>query len=234
MKLTLINKKQEAPDVVSFTFKNEVALTWQAGQFLLYTLDHPNPDDRKTKRYFTISSAPFEGHVMLTTRFAKEKGSTFKHALDTFPLGGVIEAEGPDGDFVIENPNNPQNPQREYIFIAGGIGITPYRAILLDLDHRNLPINVTLLYSNRSPEFVYKTELEDLARKHRTLQTHYFVDPEHITEEAIKKIVPDLQTPIFYVSGPEPMVEAFEKMLCAMGIPQDHVKLDYFPGYDWP
>lgn len=203
-------------------------LTWQAGQFLLYTLDHPNPDDRKTQRYFTIASAPFEGHIMLTTRFAKEKGSTFKHALYNLPIGVTIGAEGPDGDFVIEEPS------KEYVFIAGGIGITPYRAILLGLDHRNLSINVTLLYSNRTPEFVYKTELEDIAKKHSMLQTHYFVDPEYVTEEAIKKIIPDLQTPIFYVSGPEPMVETFEKMLPAMGIPQDHVKLDYFPGYDWP
>lgn len=228
MRLTLINKKQETSDVISFFFKSETPLTWQAGQFLLYTLDHPNPDNRKTQRYFTIASAPFEGHIMLTTPFAKEKGSTFKHALYNLPLGVTIGAEGSDGDFVIEGSS------KDYLFIAGGIGITPYRAIFLDLDHQNLPINVTLLYSNRTPEFVYKTELEALARKHPALQVHYFVDPERVTEEAIKKIVPNLQIPIFYVSGPEPMVEAFEKTLPAMGVSKDHMKLDYFPGYDWP
>lgn len=229
MRLTLINKKQETSDVLSFFLKSEIPLIWQAGQFLLYTLDHSGPDDRRTRRYFTIASAPFEEYIMVTTRFVKERGSTFKRALYNLPIGVTIGAEQPDGDFVIGEP-----PIMEYVFIAGGIGITPYRAILLDLDHRKLPMNVTLLYSNRTPEFVYKTELEYLAKKHRTLQIHYLMYPERITEETVKKLVPDLQTPIFYVSGPEPMVEAFEKMLPALGILQDHLKLDYFPGYDWP
>jgi ferredoxin-NADP reductase len=229
MRLTLINKKKETSDGISFFLKSEIPLKWQAGQFLLYTVYHSDPDDRTTRRYFTIASAPFEEYIMVTTRFVKEKGSTFKHALYNLPIGVAIGAEQPDGDFVIG-----ELPIMEYVFIAGGIGITPYRVILLDLDHRKVPINVTLLYSNRTPELVYKTELEYLAKKHHTLQIHYLMDPERITEETVKKLVPALQIPIFYVSGPEQMVEAFEKMLPALGILQDRVRLDYFPGYDCP
>ena len=140
----------------------------------------------------------------------------------------MSEAEGPSGDFVIEVPG------AEHVFIAGGIGITPYRAILLDQDYRDVPINVTLLYANRTPDFVYRRELERLAEKHPRFMVHYFVAPHRVTEESIRTRVSDLQKPIFYLSGPEPMVEAFERMLAGMGIPDAHIRRDYFPGYDWP
>lgn len=227
MILTLVGTKKEATDAVSFLFKSEVPLDWQAGQFLHYVLDHHAPDGRKSERYFTIASAPFEGQIMLTTRFAEE-GSSFKKALRGLAIGSKIEAEGPDGDFVLDKP------KEERIFIAGGIGITPYRAILLDLDHRKLPINAKLLYANRDNDFVYKKELEALAQKHENFKIYYFVSPARIDEEAVRKATPDLKKPTFYVSGPEPMVEAFEKMLQGIGAPDNRVKRDYFPGYDWP
>lgn len=228
MQLTLVDKKREAADVTSFLFRSDTPLTWRAGQFLRYALPHPGADDRKTTRYFTIASAPFEGIVMLTTRFAGEKGSTFKQALQRLPIGAAVEAGQPAGDFVVDDPT------AERVLVAGGIGITPYRAILLDLDHRGVSIRATLLYANRTPELVYKDEIEALARKHPGVSVHYVVAPERITEESIRKAVPDLQRPIFCLSGPEPMVEAADAMLANMGITGDRIKRDYFPGYDWP
>lgn len=228
MELTLAEKKREAADVTSFLFRSDTPLTWRAGQFLRYALPHPGADDRKTTRYFTIASAPFEGIVMLTTRFAGEKGSTFKQALQRLPIGATIEVRQPAGDFVVDDPT------AEHVFVAGGIGITPYRAMLLDLDHRGVSIRATLLYANRTSELVYKDEIEALARKHPGFSVHYVVAPERITEESIRKAAPDLQRPTFYLSGPEPMVEATDGMLADMGIPGDRIKRDYFPGYDWP
>ncbi|HUZ92746.1 MAG TPA: FAD-dependent oxidoreductase [Candidatus Paceibacterota bacterium] len=227
MKLSLVEKRKEAGDAVSFVFKPAAPFSWQAGQFLHYTLPHANPDDRKTERYFTISAAPFENRVMLTTRLV-EKKSTFKEALSALPVGGAIEADGLEGDFVVDDPT------AGLILIAGGIGITPFRAILLDLDKKGVPINATLLYANRDNDFVYKDELEALARKHTNFKIHYFVTPEKIDEQAIRNAAPDLSKPVFYVSGPEPMVEAFEKMMLGMGITEPHLKRDYFPGYNWP
>lgn len=231
MQLTLAEKKREAADVTSFLFRSETPLTWRAGQFLRYALPHPGADDRKTTRYFTIASAPFEGIVMLTTRFAGEKGSTFKQALQRLSIGATIEVGQPAGDFVVDAP------AAEHVFVAGGIGITPHRAMLLDLDHRGVSVRATLLYANRTPEFVYKDEieaLEALARKHPGFRVHYFAAPDRISEAAIHWTVPDLQRPTLYVSGPEPMVEATEAMLAGIGIREDHMKRDYFPGYDWP
>lgn len=228
MKLILVAKRPETGDVVSFMFRSDAPLTWQAGQFLTYTLPHPDPDDRGTVRYFTIASAPFEGHVMLTTRFASERSSSFKRALRQLPVGAAVEVGEPDGDFVLVDPG------AEHVLIAGGIGVTPFRAILLDLDHRKLPINATLLYANRTPDFVYKGEMDGLAGRHPRLAIRYLVSPARVTEASIHGVASDLAKPTFHVSGPEPFVQALEGMLSGLGVPDAHVKRDYFPGYDWP
>jgi ferredoxin-NADP reductase len=228
MKLVLTAKRPETEGVTSFMFRSAAPLKWQAGQFLHYNLPHPGTDERGPTRYFTIASAPFEGHVMLTTRFATERSSTFKHALRELPLGASVEVGEPDGDFVIGDPAD------EHVFIAGGIGITPFRAILLDLDHRGLPINATLLYANHTPDFVYKAEMDRLAARHPGLGVRYLVSPERVTQSSIRAAAPDLAKPTFHVSGPEPFVEAVGSMLSGLGVRDAHVKRDYFPGYDWP
>jgi ferredoxin-NADP reductase len=228
MHLMLTDRKQEAPDTTSFYFKPDHPFDWKAGQFLHYTLPHDFPDARKSDRYFTIASAPFENHIQLTTRFMADHGSTFKRALERMPLGGIVQADGPEGDFLVEDPTE------EMIWIAGGVGITPFRAILLDLDHKKLPMPITLLYANRDNHFIFKDELEALAQEHPDFKLHYFISPQRIDEEAIRKFAPDIKKPVFYVSGPEPMVESYDKLLPSFGVPPHHVKSDYLPGYTWP
>jgi ferredoxin-NADP reductase len=228
MKLTLVAKRPETYNVVSFMFRSDAPLSWQAGQFLHYTLPHPEADDRGTTRYFTIASAPFEKHVMLTTRFASEGSSSFKRALWQLPVGAAVEVCPPDGDFVLGDPS------REHVLMAGGIGITPFRAILLDLDHHQIPINATLLYANRRADFVYQAEIDALADRHPRLAVRYLASPGRITKALIRGVAPDLVKPVFHVSGPEPFVETLGGMLSGLGVPDAHVKRDYFPGYDWP
>ena len=228
MKLILAAKRSETEGVTSFMFTGDTQIKLQAVQFLHYTLPHPDADERGITRYFTIASAPFEGQVLLTTRFASKRSSTFKHALRQLPLGAAVEVGEPDGDFVIGDPSD------RHVFIAGGIGITPFRAILLDLDHREVPINATLLYANRTPDSVYKAEMDRLAGRHPGLAIRYLVSPERVSQASIRAVAPDLATPTFHVSGPEPFVESVGSMLSGLGVPDAHVKRDYFPGYDWP
>ena len=228
MKLTLVAKRPETGDVMSFMFRSDALLSWKAGQFLHYSLPHPDADERGITRYFTIASAPFEKHVMLTTRFASERSSSFKRALRQLPVGAVVEVGAPDGDFVLDDPS------RQHVLMAGGIGITPFRAILLDLDHHELPINATLLYANRTTDFVYKAEIDALAHRHRRLAIRYLVSPARVTEASIRDVAADLAKPVFHISGPEPFVEALGDMLSRLGVSDAHVKRDYFPGYDWP
>src|SRR3972149_11023442 len=83
------------------------------------------------------------------------------------------------------------------------------------------------------PMILYiKKELDQLAKRHSDLKIHYIVPPNYLDEIAIGKFVADLAKPYFYISGPKPMVQAFEKLLPEMSIPIEHLKRDYFPGYD--
>jgi ferredoxin-NADP reductase len=217
MKFTLSATKQEANDTFSFIFAPEQPLQWKAGQLLRYVLNHPNPDDRGVERFFSIASAPHEKHVTLTTRFAS-KTSSFKKALKNFRPGDAIEAHDLEGDFVVDDS------KKTFVFIAGGIGITPFRAILLDLDYNKKPLNVQLLYANRDNDFPYRKELDALRGRH----------PEFRNEKSIPQLVPDIQKPMLYVSGPEPMVESMDETLKKIGVPEERIKNDFFPGYEWP
>lgn len=226
MKLKLINKKKESENVWSYIFEPDSPIFWTAGQFLVYFLSHKDPDLRGKQRFFTISSAPYEKDIMLTTRLSPENSSSFKKALNEIKPGDTIDVKGPDGDFVLGDPN------KKYVFIAGGIGITPFRSIILDLVHKNQPLNISLLYANRTDDFAFKDELEPLRVNNPNFKIHYIVSPNQIDENAIKEFVPNLKKVIFYISGPEKMVEDLGEMLKKMGIAEDHLKQDYFPGYD--
>ena len=226
MRLTLEEIKQETSDVTSFIFKPEHPLDWQAGQFFHYILHHEPTDNRGSDRWFSVSSAPYEEVIRLTTRFASQNGSSFKNALKKLKTGDDIEASDLEGDFILDNAD------RDYVFIAGGIGITPFRAILKQLDYEKKPIRVSLLYSNKGADNVpFKLELEELVKNHPEFQIHYFFSPDRLDEQKIRDLVPDFLEKMFYISGPEGMVESLGEDLTRMGLPQNQLKQDWFPGY---
>ncbi|MBU6214479.1 FAD-dependent oxidoreductase [Patescibacteria group bacterium] len=225
MRLTLTERREESPGVESFLFEPAGPLSWRAGQFLHYVLHHEPTDDRGSDRWFTVSSAPSEKHVMLTTRFTPEGGSTFKQALNNLKIGEQIEISDVDGDFVIDESGEP------CVFIAGGIGVTPFRSILKELDSTKKKFDITLLYANRDESIPFKDELEAIARRNDGLKIQYVISPERIDEKRIRALIPGSEKPIFYISGPEPMVESMTATLTAMGVPKERLKQDWFPGY---
>ena len=225
MKLNLTAIKSESPDVKSFIFQPSKPLIWKAGQYLHYMLHHEPTDDRGSDRWFTLASAPFERHVMITTRFAKGKGSTFKKTLKALKLGDSIEVSDVDGDFIVEDRD------KDYVFIAGGIGITPFRSIIKEMQHKRVPLRVTLIYASRHAHVVYRKELEIAAKQNPHFSLHYVFSPQRIDRLTIRKLVPNLKKPLFYISGPEPMVESTGKLLQKIGVPKNHIKQDWFPGY---
>lgn len=227
MKLKLAEIKPETADVTTFIFESEEPLEWKPGQFLHYTLPHPNADDRHDDRWFTIAAAPFEGHAQITTRFSP-KSSSFKMALKTLPIGTEVqveESEG-EGEFVITDPD------RTYIFVAGGIGITPFRSILAEADHNGQKLKVHLLYGNRDNNIVFKDELDGFTRRNPELTIDYIVEPERIDENRLQQAIQSADNPYVYLSGPESMVEAFAVIVKKLGVSGDHIQTDFFPGYD--
>jgi ferredoxin-NADP reductase len=225
MKLTLSARKKESPGVESFVFKPEKPLDWRAGQFLHYVLNHPTTDDRGSDRWFTIASAPYERHFMITTRFASTEGSTFKKTLKALKKGDTIEISDLDGDFVVSDA------RKDYVFIAGGIGITPFRSILKQAEHEGKPLRVQLLYANRKEVAAYKKEFDAMVKRNPNFKVHYLFHPQRIDKQTVQELVPDFKRKFFYVSGPEPMVESVGKLLAQIGVPKRQIKQDWFPGY---
>lgn len=226
MKLILTETKQEAQGITSFIFKPEAPLSWKAGQYMHVMLPHENADDRGTERWFTISSAPFETNPSITTRIATEKGSSFKKALASMQPGGSLETDYVDGDFTVEDAS------QEYVFIAGGIGITPFHSILKEHDHAGVQLHATLIYANRDEHVAFKKEFSEFASRNPYLRIEYLTSPQIVNEESITALVPDRMKPVFYLSGPEPMVKSLAQVLQTMGVPAEHIKLDDFPGYE--
>ena len=221
MKLKLIDKRIETKNIKTFIFKPEGSITWTAGQYLIYSLPHENSDTRGKMRFFTISASPFEKNPSITTKII-DKSSSFKKTLDSLDLGQTIETKGPDGDFVIENV------RKKYVFIAGGIGITPFFSIIKQLNYEKKPINITLFYISNN-KFVFKDVFDKISKTHIEFKTHYL--NERIDKKIIKEKINNLKEYIFYVSGPDPMVDDLEVLLKKLGVSKDKLKLDYFSGY---
>ena len=226
MELILIEKKREALDVVTFYFKSKPLISWTAGQYLIYSLDHQNQDVRGKMRFFTIASTPPEGKIAITTRIDKNHPSTFKKTLNEMKIGQKISAKGPDGNFVIEDP------LEEYIFIAGGIGITPFRAILTQLTYEKSPAKINLLYSYSNEDIPFKKEFEQITRDNPNIKVNYFISPSQIDANTIRKYVRNPKTPLYYISGPNTFVEELTLVVKSLGVEDKRIKHDFFHGYE--
>lgn len=226
MRLKLMEKRQEAKDVFSFIFEPQESISWQAGQFIVYKIPHDHPDNRGDTRIFTISSPPYQEKIMLTTRYFFDQSSSFKQALFKKVPGSYVEGIDVRGHFTIEDAN------RKFAFIAGGIGITPFHAILLDLEQKEKIQDIILIYSNRDREnVVFEDIMNRLENQFRELKIIYLFSPQHCDLEVVKKSVPDIQERIFYLSGPTGMVKSVEEVLQQLGVENSKVKKDYLPGY---
>jgi len=226
MTITYTGFKQREGDVKSFIFEPDEPVSWVAGQYTHLVLPHAEPDDRGDERWFTVSSAPSEGKVMISTRINAEHSSSFKHKLTELKPGDKIEVAAPEGDFVLAEP------ERNYIFVAGGIGITPYRSMLVELAAQGKMPRINLLYANKTEEIAFRQQLDSLQKLYPNLTIEYFVSPAKIDKAVLEARIKAMDNPLVYVSGPEPMVEAFAKDLAEMGLGEDNIKTDYFPGYE--
>lgn len=237
MKIKLLHKEQIAKDSWELIFEKPEGFVYEPGQFIEIHLDHPNHDDRGIKRWFTLSSSPTEGDLMITTRLV-EKHSTFKEALFRLDVGDEITIDGPMGKFLL-----PSDPERQAVWIAGGIGITPFRSQLkFLLDNQQTNRGITLIYSNRTSQDICFTDLwqDALGEMPNFKLVETLVDdiPAGWTGERgmvddvmIKRAVGEVGNKEFYISGPEPMVEAFKPKLVEMGVEESVIHQDWFPNY---
>jgi glycine betaine catabolism B len=232
--LTLERIEKAADGVFDFVFSPDRRLAFAAGQYLEWTMPVRRPDDRGNRRYFTIASSPTEDEVRLGVKFYPD-GSAFKRELSELQPGDTIAASQLAGSFTL-----PEDPEKKLAFIAGGIGITPFRSMLVELLDRNEPRAITVLYGNGRVSDIAYAEILDEARERLGIETHYAVmNPAGATpgmvvgfidEAMIRRTVPDYLERTFYISGPQPMVAAEKRLLRRMGVPFWQIKTDFFPG----
>lgn len=233
--LTLIEKKEIAADTYELVFAPDRVFTFRPGQYLEWTLGHRFADNRGNRRYFTIASSPTEDAVRLGVKFY-EPESSFKRALGTMKVNDTVSASHLAGDFVL-----PKDAKKKLVFIAGGIGVTPFRSMVQYLMDTKDARPVTLLYSNKTASEVAYKETFDAAGQVIGMKTVYALTNEpnpipgtyagFIDGALIAREVPDYKERTFYISGPHGMVTAFKKTLREMGVSRFHIKTDYFPGF---
>ncbi len=231
LKLILKEKRQLATNLYEFVFFNSEKIAFVSGQYLEWTLPHTPSDTRGIRRYFTIASSPTEKELRLGVRIGTENLSTFKTALYAMKEGGQLFASSLGGAFTL-----PKDTKEKLLFIAGGIGVTPFRSQLKYLKDTNEKRDVILLYTaKKTEEFAYRDIFDDLASV--GVKVVYVSDDGEgvvkgpLTKELLKEYAPDFADRIAYISGPHGMVTSFEDILASLGVPRAHIKTDFFPGF---
>lgn len=230
MTVTFERAEQEAPQIKTFYFKPDTPVRYTAGQFIELTLPHDQPDDRGTKRWFTLSSSPADDLLSITTKMVKDS-SSFKQALERLRKGDRVHMAEPMGDFVL-----PKDTSIPLLFVAGGMGITPFHSILRWLPTAKETRDIRLLHAvSREDDIVFQDTFRD-AGVHATIivrepSSAWGGERGQLTAEHILKIAEPSSGTMIYIAGPEPMVETLEAGLLKLGCPKDRLVLDFFPGY---
>ncbi len=231
--LTLQRIERSAADTYDFVFSSPRPLAFQAGQYLEWTLGLDHADSRGNRRYFTLASAPTEENVRMGVKFYPAP-SAFKRALTAMAPGDTIHAAQVAGNFTL-----PKDPRAKLAFLAGGIGITPFRSMLQELLDRNEPRPIVVLYGNETDDDIAYGDILDTARSVLGIRTYYAVRrgagrgqyPGVIDARLVKAAIPDYLERTFYISGPQAMVKALRHMLQGIGVHRSRIKVDFFPGF---
>lgn len=223
--LTLKEKTALTPTTYEFVFNTNRAVAFEPGQYIELTLPHAKQDMRGIRRSFSITSVPNERQIKLGIKFY-EPSSTYKKQLLSLEAGAKVFTTGITGDFVL-----PKDTIEKLLFIAGGIGITPFISQILASNDQNR--DITVLYFARSPEEVaYKGILDE-----SSANVLYFVAENDggefkkaafMSQDVLKEYVADANERIAFVSGPAPMVAATKTLLLTKS---KKVHTDYFSGY---
>lgn len=233
----LLSRSNVAEGTMAFHFAKPPGFTFKAGQAAdLTLLNPPETDSEGNIRTFSIASPPFEEQLTFATRM---RDTAFKRSLKVVPLGTEIQIASPSGSFTLHKHAN-----KPAVFLAGGIGITPFLSVVRQADHDRLPHKLYLFYSNRRPEdapfleilqglektspnFRLVATMTEMARSSR----EWNGETGLIDREMVTRHVRTLQGPIYYVAGPPPMVAAMREMLVGAGVDEDDVRTEEFAGY---
>lgn len=230
----IIDKKEVAQGTLQVTFEARENFTFKPGQYIFVNLPKLNyPDERGLKRQFSINNDPsLKNQIIITTRLSD---SGFKKTLNELPAGADVELGPIAGAFVL-----PEDTSRPLVFIAGGIGITPFMSMLSHILKEKLPYKITLIYSNRNQaSAAFLDELQQLSTQlsgfklvlSMTDDPSWSGEKRKVDAEFIKEYFPNADKSLYFVVGPPAMVDAVQRSLLEAGIDISNIKIENFTGY---
>jgi ferredoxin-NADP reductase len=231
----LERRDQVAEGTFAFHLRKPAGFAFKPGQAIDLILPGAEANDAG-RHAFSLVSAPFEDELVVATRM---RDSAFKRALGALVPGAPLTIEGPFGSLTLHNDR-----ARPALFIAGGIGITPFMSMLRQAAHDRREQSLTLLYANHRPEdAAFLDELARLADVHpgfRLVATMTRMDGSRrdwsgargrIDAALVKSAVGESARPVHYVAGPPAMVAAMREMMNAAGVDDDDIRSEEFYGY---
>lgn len=233
--IKLIKKEMIANETMAFHWQKPEGFIFRAGQFGDFTLlNPPETDEEGNTRGFSFASAPYEEELITATRL---RDTAFKRVERDLPIGSELKMDAPYGSFTLHKTETTPA-----VFLIGGIGITPVRSIIAQATHDKTQHKITLVYSNKTPEDAsFLSDLEGFAKENpnftfvpvmtRLTPNEYKGETGHVTQEMLKKYVPDIQSSIFYLSGPAGMVQTMRQLLVDAQANEDNIRTEEFSGY---
>lgn len=220
--LSFIESRQETEDVYSFLFEREKDLTWKAGQYGLFSITHKSI--KNPTKPFSLAAAPTENIVKITTRISDDP-SDFKKALLELKHGMKVKMSGPVGSFYMQD-NSPS------LLIAGGIGITPFRSILkqLEAEGNHDGKQRKLLYLDGKKSYIFKNELDEMAN-HPSLTVTYLDSRDDLHQEIDTFNTLYKNNGKYFIAGPKSLVDSISTHLQNNQISKRNIKKDAFFGY---
>ena len=220
--LLFLESRKESEGIYTFLFEKDEDLTWKAGQHGLFSITHKKI--KNATRPFTLASAPTEKVVKITMRISDDP-SDFKKALLELKQGMKISMSGPVGSFYLKD-NSPT------LLIAGGIGITPFRSIVkqLEMEGNNIENPVHLLYMDSNKSYIYKDELDEIA-KNTSISVTYLDSRDALHQEIDKFSGLYKNDGKYFIAGPKSMVASISSYLQSNDISKKNIKKDVFFGY---
>lgn len=235
--VTLVRREEIAEGTMAFHFQKPAGFHFKPGQAIDVILADPSSANAANARHaFSPVSAPFEDVLTIATRM---RDSAFKNALATLPLGSVVALEGPFGSLTLHS-----NRARPAVFIAGGIGVTPFMSILRQAARDQLAQRFVLVYSNRRPEdAAFLSELQELERHNRNFHLvttmtrvngvglRWLGRTGQIDRNLIQLAGGQTSSPVYYIVGSPAMVAGMRQLLTDAGINDDDMRSEDFFGY---
>jgi ferredoxin-NADP reductase len=237
LSVKLKGREQVAEGTIAFRFERPAEWQFKAGQSVDMTLvNPPETDSEGNTRAFSIASAPQEDTLMIATRM---RNTAFKRVLRALPLGSAVKIEGPFGNLTLHN-----NATKTAVFLAGGIGITPFRSIIVRAAREKMSHRIFLFFTNRRPEDApFLEELQGLEREnpnYRLIATMTEMqksnhpwngERELINKEMLSRYLKGAPSPIYYIAGPPGMVKGVHEILNQMQVDDDDIRTEEFAGY---